>query len=119
MSCSNHSLTYHFCRCRVDDEVGPELFKVDPAGHFLGYKATAAGAKEQDAINALEKHFKENTTLSLDETIRLAITTMQGVLSSDFKASEIEIAIMTKNDKFKLLSDTEVEAHLTAIAEQD
>ena len=103
----------------MDDEVGPELFKVDPAGHFLGYKATAAGVKEQDAINALEKHFKENASLSTDETIRLAITTMQGVLSSDFKASEIEIAVMSKSDKFKILSDSEVEAHLTSIAEQD
>lgn len=26
-----------------DDEKGPQLFKVDPAGHFLSFKATAAG----------------------------------------------------------------------------
>jgi hypothetical protein len=31
----------------VDDEKGPQVFKVDPAGHVLGYKATAAGVKEQ------------------------------------------------------------------------
>jgi 20S proteasome subunit alpha 1 len=33
--------------CRVDDEKGPQVFKIDPAGHVLGYKATAAGTKEQ------------------------------------------------------------------------
>lgn len=33
--------------CSVDDEKGPQVFKVDPAGHVLGYKATAAGSKEQ------------------------------------------------------------------------
>ena len=33
--------------CSVDDEKGPQVFKVDPAGHVLRYKATAAGSKEQ------------------------------------------------------------------------
>jgi len=26
-----------------DDERGPQLFRVDPAGHYVGYKACAAG----------------------------------------------------------------------------
>jgi hypothetical protein len=28
----------------IDEERGPQLFKTDPAGYFVGYKATAAGA---------------------------------------------------------------------------
>jgi 20S proteasome alpha/beta subunit len=159
----------------VDDEKGPQVFKVDPAGHVLGYKvragggrsrveawtrggrpvacrgmdaraplpifsstfclstvnhpihtlprlqATAAGSKEQEAANALEKFFKPATstagegeaegpgaaaaapvvrrTLDADETVRLAISTMQGVLSSDFKAAEIEIAVVSERRK--------------------
>jgi 20S proteasome subunit alpha 1 len=39
----------------VDEERGPLLFKVDPAGYFAGYKAAAVGAKETEATNALEK----------------------------------------------------------------
>ena len=39
----------------IDEERGPSLFKNDPAGYFVGYKATSAGAKEQEAINFLEK----------------------------------------------------------------
>ena len=42
----------------VDDEDGPQLFKVDPAGHYLGFKACAAGSKEQEANNFLEKRVK-------------------------------------------------------------
>jgi 20S proteasome subunit alpha 1 len=45
-------------RRSVDDEKGPQLFKVDPAGHFLGFKACAAGLKEQEATNLLEKAVK-------------------------------------------------------------
>lgn len=62
----------------VDDEKGPQLWKVDPAGHALGYRATAAGAKEQDAINALEKKVKPGVAApDADEAVRLAISTMQ------------------------------------------
>ena len=99
-------------------------------------QATAAGAKEQEAVNALEKHFKAATgdapaadgevelpaarrRLDAAEAVRLAISTMQSVLSSDFKASEIEIAVLHKNERFRVLSDSEVDAHLTAISERD
>lgn len=27
----------------IDEEQGPQLFKVDPAGYFVGYKVTSAG----------------------------------------------------------------------------
>lgn len=42
----------------IDDEKGPSLFKNDPAGHYLGFKACAAGGKEQEANNFLEKRVK-------------------------------------------------------------
>ena len=32
----------------VDDEKGPQLFKIDPAGHFWGYRATAAGTDQPE-----------------------------------------------------------------------
>ena len=37
----------------LDDEKGPQLFKVDPAGHFFPYFAAATGAKESEATNFL------------------------------------------------------------------
>lgn len=39
----------------MDQERGPSLFKVDPAGYFYGYRGTASGVKEQDSINFMEK----------------------------------------------------------------
>ena len=36
----------------------PQLFRCDPAGYFVGYKATSAGTKEQEANNFLEKRYK-------------------------------------------------------------
>merc|ERR1719329_640958 len=76
--------------CAIDDEKGPSLFKVDPAGFYLGYKAAAAGAKDQEATNALEKIVKKKMALPEAETIQEAIGCLQAVMGMDFKATDIE-----------------------------
>ena len=55
----------------IDDEFGPQVFKVDPAGFYVGYKATAAGAKQQEALNHLEKKMKKDQQLSNDDAIEV------------------------------------------------
>jgi hypothetical protein len=55
----------------MDDEHGPRLYKCDPAGHFLGYKAMSSGTKEQEAVNILDKKIKNNPQLSYDETVQV------------------------------------------------
>ena len=42
----------------IDAELGPQVFKLDPAGYFVGFHATAAGQKQQEAMNHLEKKWK-------------------------------------------------------------
>lgn len=54
-----------------DDEMGPQLYKVDPAGYYVGYKATSAGAKQQESLNHLEKKLKKNPTLNMEDTIEV------------------------------------------------
>lgn len=109
----------------MDEEEGPSLFKCDPAGHYVGYKACAAGAKEQEAFNFLQNKFKTKEgeapiELSESDTIQTAIAALQNVLSADFKPEEIEVAVVSKTKpKFHLLTAKEVEDHLTALAERD
>jgi len=43
----------------IDPEFGPQCFRLDPAGYFVGYHATAAGQKQQEAMNQLEKKWKK------------------------------------------------------------
>lgn len=43
----------------VDDDFGPQCFKLDPAGYYVGFHATAAGQKQQEAMNHLEKKWKK------------------------------------------------------------
>ncbi|KAF5832195.1 20S proteasome alpha subunit A [Dunaliella salina] len=105
----------------IDEERGPQLFKVDPAGYFVGYKATSVGLKETEATTFLEKKIKADPAMPYDKAVQTAISALQGVLSEEFKASEIEVGVVrSEGDKaFRVLSNEEVEGFLTAISERD
>jgi 20S proteasome subunit alpha 1 len=105
----------------IDDELGPQLFKVDPAGMFQGFKATAAGVKEQEAINYLEKQWKKSSgNLSRNEAVEMAIECLQNVMSQEYKANDIEVGIVTaERPGLRVLSDVEVEERLNAVSAKD
>lgn len=104
----------------IDEEVGPQLFKADPAGYYCGYKATSVGAKQTESNSFLEKKLKKKKTFTFEETIETAIKCLSSVLSIDFKPSELEIAVVTKDSpEFRTLTEDEIDVYLTAIAEKD
>jgi 20S proteasome subunit alpha 1 len=114
----------------LDAEMGPQLYKCDPAGYYIGYKGTAAGPKQQEALNHLEKKLKNKEHAEGDwrDVVELAITTLSTVLSMDFKKTEIEIGIVggpavaggeETSAEFRTLTEEEIDERLQAIAEKD
>lgn len=135
----------------VDDETGPQVFKCDPAGAYGGFRACAAGEKEQEANTALEKKLlvhaaatgaaaaldeeEEDTSgvvgveqnvrvLSRDAAVKLAISTLQNVCSSDMRGSDIEVGIVdatpeVHDTRFRVLTTAEVDKYLEEIAQSD
>ncbi|GAW09640.1 20s proteasome subunit [Lentinula edodes] len=124
----------------IDAEYGPQCFKLDPAGYFVGYHATAAGQKQQEAMNHLEKKWKKldngrgaddpiaaGQKLSRAEVIEMAIEAMSTVHGVDYKPSEIEIGIVSTSPEedvktqgsWRTMDESEIEKHLLAYAEKD
>jgi len=107
----------------VESDVGPQLFKLDPAGHYFGYHATSSGVKEQDSVNHLEKEWnakKGFLSLSNDEIVRLAIDVLQKTIGQDFKPTDFEVGYVDAKDyTFKKLTIPEIESHLQILQRFD
>jgi len=103
-----------------DDELGPCVYKTDPAGYYSAYKACSVGTKQTEANSFLEKKIKKKADLSHDETIQTAINCLSTILSADFKPTEIEVGVVSKDKPdFHVLTEKEIDDHLTAISEKD
>ncbi|EEB07477.2 20S proteasome component alpha 1 [Schizosaccharomyces japonicus yFS275] len=104
----------------VDEEKGPLLYKLDPAGFFIGYKATSAGPKQTETMNWLEKQLKRfGEPKNVDETVETCIQALMSSLSTDFKASELQVGIVEGDKPFRMLDEEEIGARLQSIAEKD
>ncbi|KAK7699935.1 Proteasome subunit YC7alpha/Y8 (protease yscE subunit 7) [Botryosphaeria dothidea] len=114
----------------LDSEFGPQLYKCDPAGYYVGYKATASGPKTQEALNFLEKKLKNRDCAEGDwkDVVELGISTLSQVLSVDFKKNELEIGIVGgpradgqagTDSEFRVLTEDEIDERLQAIADKD
>lgn len=66
-------------------------------GYFSGFRATAVGVKQTEATSYLEKKYKKKQNYSHDEVVQLAITTLSHILTADFKPSDLEIGIASKD----------------------
>ena len=123
-----------------DDLLGPQVFKLDPAGYYVGFHAAAAGQKQQEAMNYLEKKWKRleggnggedaaaaGKGLERDKVIEMAIEALSTVHSTDYKAGEVEISIVSTSElepaktrgKWRVFGEEEVEKHLLAYGEKD
>ncbi|TPP63919.1 Proteasome endopeptidase complex [Fasciola gigantica] len=104
-----------------DDENGkPQLYKVDPSGFVAGHHAVAVGDKQVPAMTFLEKEMRKRDKYNLEESIEIAVRCLSHIHSMEFKASELEIGIVSKDDPvFRKLTVEEVDDLLTAMAEKD
>ena len=102
------------------DEIdGPQLWRSDPAGSVAQFKGCAAGEKEQEAFNNLEKK-KVNLEMEKDDIVCAAIDCLQSVTTSEFRIGDVEIAMVTKEKKeFHVLSEEEIERYLTMVSDRD
>ncbi|MBI4153907.1 archaeal proteasome endopeptidase complex subunit alpha [Candidatus Woesearchaeota archaeon] len=79
----------------VDDS--PVLYVTDPTGIFFEFKATAVGEGEAEIKAILNKEYKE--TLTIEEGLKLAVSSLKKVLGKDFDLRRIDGAYIRSDEK--------------------
>ncbi|WFC93517.1 proteasome endopeptidase complex [Malassezia brasiliensis] len=115
----------------LDEEQGhkPQIFKLDPAGHYVGFRATASGTKQTEAVNFLEKQFRRTSSvstsapdsalreaeeiaakLSREDALDMAVNALSTVLAQELKPSELEVGVVGGPEALASDADPKVQA---------
>nr|AXS78283.1 proteasome subunit alpha type-6 [Anisakis simplex] len=98
-----------------DDEDGPEIFRVDPAGYYRGMRGVGVGVKQQPANSFLEKKLKKKTDFDYNGTVQLALECLQSSLGIDLKAPEVEVAVVTKDNHYRIVLMQMLEGDISSL----
>lgn len=112
-----------------DEDQKPQLYRVDPAGHYMGYKACAAGVKETEAMGNFEKTLKltadvpvsqrKDPLLSQEDTVDTAIEVLQQTLGADIRSTDIEVIMLTYEKGWQSLSEAQIDVVLARLSDKD
>jgi len=95
------------------DDEGPQLWQVDPSGAYWAWKASAIGKNSISAKAFLEKRY--NPKMELEDAIHTAILTIKEGFEGAITEDSIEIAVVGKDRKFRVLSPEEVKLYVTEV----
>ncbi|KAG1448348.1 hypothetical protein G6F56_008966 [Rhizopus delemar] len=90
------------------DENGPQLFHADPSGTFMKYQAKAIGSGSEGAQTELQKEYHKSMTLKEAET--LALTVLKSVMEEKLNKTNVQIAAVTPESRFRVYSEDELQA---------
>lgn len=111
----------------VEDDGTVALYRCDPAGYYVGYRAVATGAKSAEVMAAFERELAhlhdgdeeeedDGTAGDINATVEFAVRTLQSALRVQFKAEELEVGYVGRSDRcFRSLSTAEVQSLLEAL----
>lgn len=90
------------------DRNGPRLFHMDPSGTFIQYDAKAIGSGSEGAQQALQEQFHKSITLK--DACKSALTILKQVMEEKLNSTNVEMATVTPDRMFQMLSKDELEA---------
>jgi len=96
------------------DEEESYLYETDPSGALMSYKATTIGAGRDEAIDVLEKEYKND--MGKDDAIKLAMRSLRAGREEELTADSVEIAII-EGGKFRKFDSDETNRYITEITE--
>lgn len=99
------------------DATGAHLFQTCPSGNYYDCMAMAIGSRCQSAKTYLERHHKNMDDMSSDDLIKHALKALSSCVSGEKELDKENagIAIVGKDQKFKVLSPEEIQVYLDSI----
>jgi len=97
-----------------DPDGSPRLFQTDPSGVYHEWKANATGRSDKTVREFLEKNYKAEDMGDDDQAIRLAIRALLEVV----QGRNLEVAVIKRDQKLKMLDTKEIEAFVVAIEKE-
>jgi len=95
------------------DDNGPQLYQVDPSGSYFAWKASAIGKNMTNAKSFLEKRFAEGG--ALEDAVHTALLTLKEVFEGAMGAANIEVAVVGRDRRFRVLTAAEVADYLLEV----
>merc|ERR1712183_803957 len=95
------------------DEMGPQLYQVDPSGSYFAWKASAIGKNMVNAKTFLEKRYSDD--MELEDAIHTAILTLKEGFEGQISSKNIEIGIISTDKKFRVLTPAEIDDYLAEV----
>ncbi len=93
------------------DENGEHLYKTDPSGSYLAYKATVIGKGGSEIREYLEKNYKKG--MNKEQAIKFVLKALKKAKGKDFNEETVEIAYVDqKGKKFTKITEDEVAGYL-------
>lgn len=88
------------------DDTGFKLFHADPSGTYTEYFAKAIGSGSIMAEKALAEEYKQD--MNIEDATMLALKTLKQVMEDKLEPRNIQVAVVTEQHGYKLLTDEEV-----------
>lgn len=80
----------------IDHKNEPILFKTEPTGNYMEWKAAATGQKIEDTQKYLTLNYKED--MDDDESIKLCVETLMEVVESGLSSGLMEIWVLSSKE---------------------
>ncbi|KAK3281620.1 Protein phosphatase PP2A regulatory subunit B [Cymbomonas tetramitiformis] len=95
------------------DELGPQLYQVDPSGSYFAWKASAIGKNMVNAKTFLEKRYNEE--MELEDAIHTALLTLKEGFEGQISGNNIEVGIIGDDRQFRVLTPAEITDYLEEV----
>ncbi|MEK6838412.1 MAG: archaeal proteasome endopeptidase complex subunit alpha [Candidatus Thermoplasmatota archaeon] len=95
------------------DDLGVHLYETDPSGALVSYKAGSIGAGRNAVMELFEEKYRDG--MAKDDAVILGLEALQKASEEKLDAKTVEVGIVVDGERFRRLTEQEVQGHLSRL----